>query len=212
MSRISLFASRLSPRGFAARCFARVRALGRGSGTALFACAIGVWLVCAACGSTEPAGAQKSGRGEERVASQGVTLEPSCNIAPGYIGWWKFDEGAGDTTADSSGNGNPGVLGGGNAARKPVWTTGKFGSGLSFDGVDDLVAMGSAALSTSRVPSRSRPGSNQLRTALPVLESFLEEDRAITPTNSRTSTTTARIWRDRVGCSISRLRVTLEIT
>lgn len=102
--------------------------------------------MCAACGSTEPEGAQKSGRGEERVASQVVALEPSCNIAPGYIGWWKFDEGAGDTTADSSGNGNPGVLGGGNAARKPVWTTGKFGSGLSFDGVDDLVAMGSAAL------------------------------------------------------------------
>ena len=52
------------------------------------------------------------------------------------IGHWKFDEGAGATTQDSSGRGNPGTLDGG-----VTWTTGQpgFGSALSFDCVDNYV-------------------------------------------------------------------------
>jgi fibronectin type 3 domain-containing protein len=47
---------------------------------------------------------------------------------------WRLDDASGVTALDSSGNGSHGTLVGG-----PVWTTGSFGSGLSFDGVDDAV-------------------------------------------------------------------------
>lgn len=47
--------------------------------------------------------------------------------------WLKLDEGAGTSAADSSGYFNHGTLSG------PVWTSGRFGGALDFDGVDDLV-------------------------------------------------------------------------
>lgn len=47
----------------------------------------------------------------------------------GLIGYWGFNEGYGDITADSSGHGNTGALYG------PAWTSdGKIGGALSFDG------------------------------------------------------------------------------
>ncbi|MBD3365719.1 hypothetical protein GF360_00005, partial [candidate division WWE3 bacterium] len=50
------------------------------------------------------------------------------------VGEWLFDEGTGTTAYDSSGNGNDGTLTNG-----PVWSAGKVGKGLSFDGSDDYV-------------------------------------------------------------------------
>ena len=50
------------------------------------------------------------------------------------VGMWLFDEGKGDTTKDSSGNGNDGTLKGG-----PKWVKGHIGGALSFDGGDDVV-------------------------------------------------------------------------
>jgi len=55
---------------------------------------------------------------------------PTSNL----VGWWKFDEGSGNTAADSSGNKNHGTLHG-----NPRWVTGHDGSALSFDGVNDYV-------------------------------------------------------------------------
>ena len=46
----------------------------------------------------------------------------------GLVGWWKFDEDSGSSSADSSGIGNTLSLSG------TSWTTGKFGSALSFNG------------------------------------------------------------------------------
>ena len=62
----------------------------------------------------------------------------------GPIAHWKFDEGQGTTVYDSSGNGNNGTLNlgtSGNTTTSAAWVPGKFGSALSFDGVDDYVAM-----------------------------------------------------------------------
>jgi hypothetical protein len=50
------------------------------------------------------------------------------------VGWWKFDEGSGGTASDNSGYGNTGTLTNG-----PTWTSGKIGSGVSCDGVDDYI-------------------------------------------------------------------------
>jgi len=62
----------------------------------------------------------------------------------GPVGQWKFDEGSGQTAFDSSGNSNNGILGATTATSTddPTWTTGKYGSALNFDGVDDYVNMG----------------------------------------------------------------------
>lgn len=50
--------------------------------------------------------------------------------------YWKFDEGSGSKTFDSSGNGNNGTIF--NSSR---WTTGKVGKALSFDGAHDYVSI-----------------------------------------------------------------------
>ncbi len=60
------------------------------------------------------------------------------NLEGGLVGHWQFDEGSGATANDSSGYGNAGTLTNG-----PVWTTGKIGGALDFDGVDDYVNIGS---------------------------------------------------------------------
>lgn len=52
------------------------------------------------------------------------------------VGWWKFDEGSGTTTADSSGNGNDGTL-----VNSPAWATGHNGGGLVFDGVSNYIQL-----------------------------------------------------------------------
>ncbi len=53
------------------------------------------------------------------------------------VGWYKFDEGSGSSVADSSPSANHGSLQNG-----PGWTTGKLGSALSFDGINDFVSLG----------------------------------------------------------------------
>ncbi len=53
----------------------------------------------------------------------------------GLVGYWKFDNGCG-IVADSSGNGAHGTIYGG-----ATWVDGKYGSALSFDGVDDYVEL-----------------------------------------------------------------------
>jgi len=59
-------------------------------------------------------------------------------INDGLVGYWSFNEGNGTTANDSSGNHNDGAIYGAN------WTDGKFGKALSFDGIDDYVAVPSS--------------------------------------------------------------------
>ena len=54
--------------------------------------------------------------------------------AAGPSAAYAMDEGTGSVVGDRSGNGNVGTLTNG-----PVWTTGRFGAALQFDGVDDRV-------------------------------------------------------------------------
>ncbi|MFZ2152889.1 MAG: LamG domain-containing protein [Microgenomates group bacterium] len=59
----------------------------------------------------------------------------------GLVGYWKFDEGVGTTSADSSGNSNLTTFGTGSSS--PGWIGGKFGVGTSFGGINK-VDVGSA--------------------------------------------------------------------
>jgi hypothetical protein len=51
----------------------------------------------------------------------------------GLVAHWPFDESTGTTAADASGQGHTAILMNG-----PVWTAGKIGGGLRFDGLDDV--------------------------------------------------------------------------
>ncbi len=71
-----------------------------------------------------------------------VTISNSGGPVPGggLVAAYGFDAGSGTTAADSSGKGNVGSLSG------PAWSgAGRFGSALSFDGVNDWVAVPDAS-------------------------------------------------------------------
>ncbi len=50
----------------------------------------------------------------------------------GLVGYWPMNEGSGTVAGDASGNGNDGTF-----ISAPLWSTGKLGSALDFDGSDD---------------------------------------------------------------------------
>jgi hypothetical protein len=56
---------------------------------------------------------------------------------------WTFDEGSGTIAYDSAGSNNGTLVNG------PVWTTGRIGGALSFDGTNDYVALSSFTVSTN---------------------------------------------------------------
>ena len=70
-------------------------------------------------------------------ATASVTVQPAIiSVSAAYA----FDEGAGWTTADASGNGNTGQI------RGATWTTaGKHGNTLSFNGINSSVDLGNPA-------------------------------------------------------------------
>src|SRR5262249_40929284 len=59
-----------------------------------------------------------------------ASAEASASFTSDLVAYWKFDEGSGTTTADSSGNGNTGTLMNG-----VQWVTGITGNALYFDGI-----------------------------------------------------------------------------
>ena len=61
----------------------------------------------------------------------GARLNPSHPLAKGLVGCWLMNEGGGGKLFDLSGKNNTGTI------TNALWTSGKFGSCLSFDGNDD---------------------------------------------------------------------------
>lgn len=57
------------------------------------------------------------------------------SLSDGLVGYWKMDEGIGTTIADSSGNNNIATFATGDSA--PSWSNGKFGIGISFNGINN---------------------------------------------------------------------------
>ncbi len=66
---------------------------------------------------------------------------PPGSLPPGLVAGYAFNEGTGTTTTDVSGNGHIGSITG------ATWTPqGRYGSALSFDGVNDMVTVGHSSL------------------------------------------------------------------
>jgi len=74
------------------------------------------------------------GAGSEALAADSLTR--------GLVGYWNFDEGAGQTANDSSDSNNDGTL---TNMQNEDWVQGKIGTALDFDGVDDYVEVVSSA-------------------------------------------------------------------
>jgi len=68
------------------------------------------------------------------VVFAAVLLTPAATAAEkGLVAYWPMDEGKGDVIKDEGGNGHDGIIKG------AEWVEGKFGTGLAFDGLDDVV-------------------------------------------------------------------------
>jgi hypothetical protein len=67
-----------------------------------------------------------------------LVFSSHADITTGLIGYYTFDENQGTTINDYSGNNKNGTINGGT----PVWTTGKYGYGLYFDGINDWIDLG----------------------------------------------------------------------
>jgi len=74
-----------------------------------------------------------AGNVDPTPASYAWTIDTTV-VAVGLVAAYGFDEGSGTSAADSSGNNHTGTL-----VNGPTWTTGKYGSALSFDGINDYV-------------------------------------------------------------------------
>lgn len=75
------------------------------------------------------------GKTASNSASRAYCVPGDTSTCNPPVGEWKLDENAGTTVNDTSGNGYTSSAFTGNVAFRP----GKFGSGLYFDGVDDVV-------------------------------------------------------------------------
>jgi serralysin len=70
-----------------------------------------------------------------------VSIADDDALIPGLVAAYGFDENAGATAADATGNGHTGTIAG------ATWTTaGHTGNALSFDGVNDMVSVADSAL------------------------------------------------------------------
>lgn len=74
------------------------------------------------------------------------TTSPAGTPGAGPIAAYGLNEGAGNVTSDASGNGRNGTL-----VNGPLWTSGRSGNALTFDGLNDKVTLPSS-VDISRLP------------------------------------------------------------
>jgi RHS repeat-associated protein len=74
------------------------------------------------------------------TSSNGVNFSVSSAGSTGPVAAYPFEEGSGTTTADTSGNNNTGTLSSG-----VIWTTGKVGNAVEFDGTSGDITVNEAS-------------------------------------------------------------------
>ena len=77
--------------------------------------------------------------GNTATSSSSVTVTVSNTAPPpppGLLAGWGFNESLGTTVNDVTGHGNTATL-----QNEPTWTSGKYGGGLRFDGVNDFLTV-----------------------------------------------------------------------
>ncbi|CAN7611811.1 LamG-like jellyroll fold domain-containing protein [Paenibacillus sp. LjRoot56] len=74
------------------------------------------------------------------TTSNTYTIQFTVSFATSVVGHWNLDETSGTVASDSSGNHLNGTL-----INGPVWTAGKIGNSLDFDGTNDEVDLGTPA-------------------------------------------------------------------
>jgi len=72
------------------------------------------------------------------IAAGGKNKPRTLDNDPNLVAWWKFDETAGKTAADSSGHGHKGTLKGGLTFEKGS-VPGRIGKALKFDGKEGFI-------------------------------------------------------------------------
>ena len=78
---------------------------------------------------------------------------PRAHTVANQVAAYGFTEGSGATATDVSGNGNTAAL-----LNGVMWTNGKYGTGLRFDGLDDHLTI--ARRGTFSIREHSKPGSS----------------------------------------------------
>jgi flagellin-like protein len=68
------------------------------------------------------------------TSPSGFSASKVANPCERAVGCWKFDEISGTLAYDNSPHGNTGTL-----INGPIWTSGKYGNAIQFDGIDDYV-------------------------------------------------------------------------
>jgi hypothetical protein len=102
----------------------------------------GIWKECAAAltAFNEKHGAAKIALANaEQIKTMQARSTDMQKLDVGLVGHWKFDEGSGTSTTDSTANKYEGTLIGG-----PTWVPGKNGAALQFDGKDDYIQLPTA--------------------------------------------------------------------
>jgi hypothetical protein len=83
----------------------------------------------------------QDGAGNPNTSDLTLSFTVASTADPSLVAAYGFNEGTGSTATDASGRGHTGVISG------ATWTTlGRFGSALSFDGVNDWVTVSHSAL------------------------------------------------------------------
>jgi len=83
-----------------------------------------------------PVGTTKDVKQSQTDVKYKIQAMNPASLKTGLVAYWKFDEGSGSTVSDSSGSNNGTLVNG------PTWVSGKTGSALQFDGVNDYVNFG----------------------------------------------------------------------
>ncbi len=88
-------------------------------------------------------------QGAEPNASSPKPAAPNLDRDPALVGWWKFDEAAGKSAADSAPQGHPGTLEG-NVSFDTHSAPGRSGKAIKLDGAEGILVAGFKGVTGTR--------------------------------------------------------------